>query len=196
MTGKPPTAADTARARESLGQALRGALTRGVGVPCLEPTRGPRWTSEDPDDLADAAAACGPCPARALCWEAGRREPWGVWGGVARGLTPAARLPVQHATLLALATAPRPLTVDETAADVADVLGESVARHRVADALARSTRRGESTRHDTDPRTYTVTPEGEAAAAEWLDAETAGGNGVRALNRDRAPDPPAGVTDT
>jgi hypothetical protein len=36
--------------------------------------------------IADAIAACGPCPIRPECGEAGRYERWGVWGAVPRGV--------------------------------------------------------------------------------------------------------------
>lgn len=141
-------------------------------MPCLDPVRGAMWTSEDPDDLADAAEACGACPVLDVCREAGRYEKWGAWGGAVRGTPRERRLPVRQAALLALATAPRPLTVDDVAAEVSVVLGnEGARRDRIADALARCVARGQASRHKTTPRTtFTATPDGEATAADWLDA--------------------------
>lgn len=151
------------------------------GKRCADLTRGAWWTSDDPDDLAQAAEACAGCPVLDRCREAGRSERWGVWGGVIRGQVRSVRLPVQHAALLALATAPRPLTVDDVAAELAGLLGTEVDRPRVADALTRCTMNGQATRYPTTPRTYTTTADGEAAAARWLDGDE--GKGVRALKR-------------
>lgn len=158
----------TARARVALARALRGALARGEGVPCLHPTRGAAWTSDDPDELAEAAEACTGCPVLDVCRDAGRFECWGVWGGIVRGIHRARRLPVQHTALLALATSPRPLTVDAVAAEVAPLLPEAVSRKRVADALSKATRLGLALR--VAPSTFTSTAKGEAVAADWLDA--------------------------
>ncbi|MBB1482354.1 hypothetical protein H5392_00580 [Tessaracoccus sp. MC1865] len=153
------------------------------------------WTSDDPEALADAAEACGTCPVLDVCRDAGRGERWGAWGGVVRGTPRARRLPVQQAALLALATAPRPLTLDEATAEVAALLGDDVARRdRIADALARCMSRGQAARHPTTPRTFTATPHGEAAAAEWLNADGVGG--VRASSRDTPMTPRRRVTDT
>jgi hypothetical protein len=32
-----------------------------------------------------ARAICGGCPVKATCYETGRRQEFGVWGGVTRG---------------------------------------------------------------------------------------------------------------
>lgn len=170
MTRRKITVSEAERARGALARALRGALDRGQGVPCLHPTRGAMWTSEDPEHLADAAEACGACPVLDVCREAGRYEKCGAWGGTVRGTPRARRLPVQQAALLALATAPRPLTLDEATAEVAALLGnEGTRRDRIADALTRCVARGQAARHKTTPRTFTATPDGEATAADWLD---------------------------
>ncbi|MEV5079272.1 WhiB family transcriptional regulator [Streptomyces sp. NPDC056159] len=39
------------------------------------------WFSEDAAGIAEAKAACGPCPSRVECAEEGEYEPHGVWGG-------------------------------------------------------------------------------------------------------------------
>jgi len=39
--------------------------------------------SEEPQEIAEAKAICGPCVLRLVCLEGAqnRGEPWGVWGG-------------------------------------------------------------------------------------------------------------------
>lgn len=117
-------------ARVALARALRGAVADGEGVPCLRPGWGPLFTSDDPDELAEAAEACGPCPVLAECRAAGANEYWGVWGGGVRmrGTRPRdpnpPRKPQLAPVLLAtLATATRPLSSAALAHAVAPTLG-------------------------------------------------------------------------
>lgn len=65
-----------------LDEELRRTLAAGVRPPCTR--GGDAWLSEDADERAEAAEACGRCPAvlRAACREAGRFQSFGVFGGV------------------------------------------------------------------------------------------------------------------
>ena len=60
----------------------------------------PEWTSDDPDDRADAAEGCAWCPMAGPCLAAGAasRSVWGVWGGLDLS-DPATRRAVQEAEL-------------------------------------------------------------------------------------------------
>ncbi len=58
------------------------AMAFGTGIPCRE-NAAELWFAERPEDVEQAKALCGPCPARAACLAGAldRGEPWGVWGG-------------------------------------------------------------------------------------------------------------------
>src|SRR5450755_3753408 len=74
-------------ARERLWDALETALQVGKRVvPCLGPDRD-FWTSENVEELAEAAAACRPCPALLECslYADVAQEHDVVYGGVIRG---------------------------------------------------------------------------------------------------------------
>ncbi len=67
---------------DHLGRAIVGALDRGEHIPCIRLDGWELWTSDDPDDRAEAAEACQGCPVLEVCLEAGGRQVDGVWGGV------------------------------------------------------------------------------------------------------------------
>lgn len=162
----------TARARGALARALRGAVDRGEGVPCLHPTRGAAWTSDDPDDLAAAAEACGPCPVLDACRAAGAHELWGAWGGRVRMRSgPGPREPkppkpqLWPVVLLALATASKPLTSAVIAHDVAPLLGFTPSVVSVGAAVSVLTARGHAVNRATrDVGRFEITDAGRAAA--------------------------------
>lgn len=162
----------TARARGALARALRGALDRGEGVPCLHPTRGAAWTSDDPDELSEAAEACRPCPVLAECRAAGANEHWGVWGGGVRmrGTRPRdpnpPRKPQLASVLLAtLATATQPLSSAALAHAVAPALGFTPNVASVGAAMAVLRARGHA--DNITPHRFghfVITDDGRAAA--------------------------------
>ncbi|MGV9815776.1 WhiB family transcriptional regulator [Streptomyces cellulosae] len=41
-----------------------------------------KWFSEDPENIAQAKAACDRCPAREECATLGEDEEYGIWGGM------------------------------------------------------------------------------------------------------------------
>lgn len=59
--------------------AVEAALERGTRIPCRDR---PEWLSDDPEERAEAAEACRPCPVLALCEQAANTRPrqqFGVW---------------------------------------------------------------------------------------------------------------------
>lgn len=59
--------------------AVEAALERGTRIPCRDR---PEWLSDDPEERAEAADACRPCPVIELCAEAAHSKPrqqFGVW---------------------------------------------------------------------------------------------------------------------
>ena len=66
-----------------LAAAFADVHERGRRAPCEG--RG-EWLSEDPEERAEAVAACGHCPLviADVCRDVGGRERFGVWGGVDR----------------------------------------------------------------------------------------------------------------
>lgn len=61
---------------------LAEAVERHERIPCAEQPE--LFVSENPDERAAAAALCVDCPARVreACARAGKRQRFGVWGGV------------------------------------------------------------------------------------------------------------------
>ena len=55
----------------------------GQSAPCIEPSRGHWWLSEDREAAEAASHACGVCPALAACrrYVEEHPEPAGVWAG-------------------------------------------------------------------------------------------------------------------
>lgn len=66
--------------RDAFDQLLADLVVRGSRPVCAGRTE---WLSEDPDDRAEAAAACGYCPIRLPCQQLAQveRPTFGVWGG-------------------------------------------------------------------------------------------------------------------
>ncbi len=75
-------------AHDRLHLALAAAERAGQEIPCRVAEEPQIWISEDPDERAEAASLCEPCPVRAVCQETAiaAKEAFGVWGG--RDLAP------------------------------------------------------------------------------------------------------------
>ena len=84
-----PTPRPVTEAEAALTRALLDLAERNQRPPCW---RDSRFTSDDADERAEAAAECIECPIVAPCWSACQSEVAGVWGGVDRnGSRPPAR---------------------------------------------------------------------------------------------------------
>lgn len=84
MTATPTRrAVATGTAHDALAEALAAAQRAGGAIPCQSPARSSWWLSDDPDERAEAAQLCRPCPVREICRETAKvtREAFGVWGG-------------------------------------------------------------------------------------------------------------------
>jgi len=70
-------------AEDMLTNALVALADRGRRTPCGDPDDYERWTSEDADELADAATRCPGCPIFTECEDAAseKRPRWGIWAG-------------------------------------------------------------------------------------------------------------------
>lgn len=70
-------------ASEDLTRALLRMAERGQRTRCGDGETSDRWTSDDPEERAQAAAWCARCPLGVLCGnyadEVGAT--WGVWNG-------------------------------------------------------------------------------------------------------------------
>ena len=79
----PPDDDRRPTAEDRLSAALLDLADRGRRTPCGDPDDYERWTSEDADELADAATRCPGCPIFTECEAAAieKRPAWGIWGG-------------------------------------------------------------------------------------------------------------------
>lgn len=68
-------------AHEALNKAIDELRAAGRGLPCDGDSR---FIAEAAKERAQVVELCQPCPIRAECFAAGRRQKWGVWGGVDR----------------------------------------------------------------------------------------------------------------
>ncbi len=87
-------------ARYDMDMALVALAARGERPRCAWPDIGHWWTSDDPEERARAARRCAGCPVFSACAAAAdeMQESWGVWAGVDRRPSRAARAATKETT--------------------------------------------------------------------------------------------------
>jgi hypothetical protein len=90
------TAAISRRGRaesDQLTRALLNIAARGLRTHCSDPTLSELWLSEHEAERAEACRLCTGCPVERECYEVGKFQTWGCWGGVDRSVRPGKKKP-------------------------------------------------------------------------------------------------------